>query len=90
MSTRALFYDKSKKQLMLVCPIGAIGASAHPMVAFSGFYESPGPLPLGEACGIVPPHRKGHLNGSKVGTYCTGIAVLFAVALAADGAIRSE
>ncbi len=34
------------------------------MAVFSGFYESPGPPPLGDARGIVPPHgddrRKGH------------------------------
>jgi hypothetical protein len=27
------------------------------MALFSGFYESPGPPPLGDARGIVPPHR---------------------------------
>jgi hypothetical protein len=47
---------KSKKQPTLACPIDAIGASARPMVVFSGFYESPGPPPLGDACGIVLPH----------------------------------
>jgi len=31
---------KWKKQPALVCPIDAIGASARPMVVFSGFYES--------------------------------------------------
>ena len=56
---------KSKKQPALVCPIDVIGASAHPMVVFSGFEESPGPPPLGDACGIVPAHRDGHQNGQQ-------------------------
>ncbi len=46
-------------------PIDAIGASAHPMAAFSGFYESPGPPPSGDAHGIVPPHRNDHWNGHQ-------------------------
>jgi hypothetical protein len=29
------------------------------MAAFSGFYESHKPLPLGDARGIIPPHRDG-------------------------------
>jgi hypothetical protein len=37
------------------------------MAAFSGFYESPGPPPLGDAHGIVPPHRDGHQNGHQSG-----------------------
>ena len=40
--------------------LGNIRASACPMVAFSGFFESPGPHPLGDVRGIVPPHRDGH------------------------------
>ena len=40
---------------------------ACPMAAFSGFYESPGPPPLGDAHGIVPPHRDGHQNGHQSG-----------------------
>ena len=58
------------------------------MVAFSDFYESHEPSPLGNACGIVPPHCDGHRNGQESGTFC--IFVLFAVALAAAGVIRSE
>jgi hypothetical protein len=53
------------------------------MVAFSGFYESPKPPPLGEVRGIVPAHHHGH-----GGVFC--IVVLFDVALAAAGAIRSK
>ena len=37
------------------------------MVMFSGFYESHEPPPLGDACGIVPPHRDGHRNGQQSG-----------------------
>jgi hypothetical protein len=36
--------------------------SARLMVGFSGFYESHKPPPLGDARGIVPPHRDGHLR----------------------------
>ncbi len=37
------------------------------MVAFSGFCESHEPPPLGDARGIVPPHRHGHPNGQQSG-----------------------
>ena len=79
---------KSKKQPALACPIDAIGASARPMVAFSGFCESREPPPLGNALGIVPSHRHGHQNGQQSGYML--IVVTFAVALAAAGAIRSD
>ena len=39
----------------------------HWMVVFSGFYESHGPPPLGDAHGIVPSHRYGHQNGQQSG-----------------------
>jgi len=58
---------KLKKQPALVCPIDAIGVSARPMVAFSGFYESPEPPPSGDAGGIVPPHRDDHQNVHQSG-----------------------
>ena len=63
MSTGALFTMKCPKQPALVCPIDAIGASARPMVAFSGFYEGHQPPPSGNVSGIVPPHCDGHQNG---------------------------
>jgi hypothetical protein len=44
---------KCKKQLALVRPIGNIGASACPMVAFNGFYESHEPPPSGDVRGIA-------------------------------------
>ena len=44
-----------------------IGASARPMVAFSGFYESHEPPPSGDASGIVLPHRHGHRNDQQRG-----------------------
>ena len=47
--------------------LGNIRASACPMVAFSGFYESHEPSPLGDACSKVPPHRDGHWNGQQSG-----------------------
>ena len=48
----------------------AIGASARPMVAFSGFYESHEPPPSGDVRGIVLLHRDGHRNGQQEGTFC--------------------
>ncbi len=44
-----------------------IRASARPMAAFSGFYESHEPPPLGDAHGIVPVHPDGHHNGLQIG-----------------------
>ena len=58
---------KSKKQPALVCPIDAIGVSACPMVAFSGFCENHKPPPSGNVRGIVLPHRHGHQNGQQSG-----------------------
>ena len=58
---------KSKKQPALACPIDAIGMSACPMAAFSGFYESHEPPPSGDARARVPPHRNGHQNGQQRG-----------------------
>ena len=37
------------------------------MLAFSGFYESHGPTPSGDARGIVPAHCNGHCNGQQSG-----------------------
>ena len=45
--------------------LGNIGASACPMVAFSGFYESHEPPSTGDVHDIVPLHRDGHWNGHK-------------------------
>ncbi len=73
----------------MACPIDAIGASARPMVAFSGFYESHEPPPSGDARGIVLPHRHGHQNGQQRGGGVLLIVVLI-VFLAAAGAIRSK
>ena len=44
-----------------------IGASACPMAAFSGFYESYEPPPSGDGRGIVLAHRDGHHNGRQTG-----------------------
>jgi hypothetical protein len=56
------------------------------MVAFSGFYESHEPPPLGDARGIAPLHRNGHRkNGQQ-----SGYMFIMIVALVATGAIRSE
>ncbi len=58
---------KLKKQLALVCPIDAIGASVCQMVAFSGFYESHEAPPWVDMRGIVRPHRDDHQNGHQSG-----------------------
>jgi hypothetical protein len=58
---------KLKKQPALTCPFDNVGASARPMVAISGFYESHKPPPSGDARGIVPPHCNGHRNGHQSG-----------------------
>jgi hypothetical protein len=58
---------KCKNQPALACPIGNIGASAHPMAAFSGYYESHEAPPSGNVRGIVPLHRDGHRNGQQRG-----------------------
>jgi len=53
---------KLKKQPTLVCPIDAIGASARPIEAFIGFYESHEPPPSVNVCGTVPPHCDDNQN----------------------------
>jgi hypothetical protein len=58
------------------------------MAASSGFYQSPGPPPLGNVHHKVPMHCHGHQNGQQSVNFF--IIVLFAVALAATGAIRSK
>ena len=44
-----------------------IGASACPMAAFNGFYESHEPPPSGDARSIVPAHRHGHQKCQQSG-----------------------
>ena len=61
------FTMKCKNDPALDCLIGNIWASACPMEAFSGFYESHKPPPSGDARVIVPPHRDGHQNGQQRG-----------------------
>ena len=46
--------------ILLIVALAAAGryvVSSRPMAAFSGFYESPGPPPLGGGLGIAPVHR---------------------------------
>ncbi len=69
MSTSNLFLqvdnEKTQKKMAYVWPIATIGCNTRPMAASSGFYQSPGPPPLGDAHGIVPAHCRGHQNGQK-------------------------
>jgi hypothetical protein len=70
MSTGALFHDEMSETTGVGVTHCNIGASARPMVAFSGFYESPGPPLSGDARGIVLTHRHGHRNGQQRGGAC--------------------
>ncbi len=45
--------------------LGNIVASARPMAAFSGYFESHEPPPSGDTCGILPAHCNGHQNGQQ-------------------------
>ena len=58
---------KDSEFVALQCPFYNIRANACLMAASSGFYESHGPTPLGDACGIVPVHRHDHRNGQQSG-----------------------
>jgi hypothetical protein len=89
MSTVALFYDEMSETTGVGVTHCNIRASARPMVAFSGFYESHETPPSGNASGIVPPHRHGHRNDQQRGGGLLLIVVL-TVALAATGVILSE
>jgi hypothetical protein len=53
------------------------------MVAFSGFYESHEPPPLGDVQGIAPLHRDGYQNGQQ-----SGYMFIMIVALALGDALR--
>ncbi len=57
--------ENTQEKLAYAWPIACIGRNSCPMVASSGFYQSPGPPLLGDACGIVPAHRRGHQNGQE-------------------------
>ncbi len=68
-STRNIYLrvdnKKTKKKLAYAWPIACIGHNTCLMAASSGFYQSPGPPPLGNACGIVLAHCRGHWNGQQ-------------------------
>jgi hypothetical protein len=67
MSTGALFHNEMSETTGVGVTHCNIGASARPMVAFSGFYESHEPPPPGNAHSIVLVHRHGHQNGQQCG-----------------------
>ena len=67
MSTGALFHYEMSETTGLGVSVGNIGASARPMVVFSGFYESHEPPPSGDARGIVLAHCNGHQHGQQSG-----------------------
>ncbi len=45
--------------------MASIGRNTCPMVASSGFYQSPEPPPSGDVGGMVPGHRCGYQNGQQ-------------------------
>jgi len=79
---------KCREQPDLACAFYNIGASARPMVSFSGFYESLKPPPLGNARGIVNRIAMAIETANKLGTSCIIIELI--VALAAAWAILSK
>jgi len=63
-SCQCTFVENKRHTTVRFC---YIGASARPMVAFSGFCESHKPPPSGNAHGIIPPPLHGHRNGLQSG-----------------------
>ncbi len=57
--------EKTQKKMAYVRPIATISRNTCLMAASSGFYQSPGPPPSGDKCGIVPAHRCSHQNGQQ-------------------------
>ncbi len=51
--------------MVFVWLTATIGRNTCLMVAFSGFYHSPGLSPLSDLHGIVPVHRRNHQNGQQ-------------------------
>ena len=66
------------KQPGYACPFYAIGASACLMTAFSGFYKSHEPPPLGDVRDIVPAHHHVH---QKRPAKCVHFTLLFCLLL---------
>ena len=64
---RRLKLLKDNEFVALRYPFYNIGASAHPMAAFSGFNGSHDPPPSGDARGIVPLHHDVDQNGQQSG-----------------------
>ncbi len=84
-----LFHDEKTKKIMAhTWPIAIIGRNTGPMVLSSGYYQSPGPPPLGNLRGIVPAHRRGHQHGQQ--SWSIFVVVSFAATLAATRAIPSN
>jgi hypothetical protein len=51
-------------------PLGQYGATSPPMAASSGFWSSPGHVPLGNAICIAPAYCRGHQNGQQRRCMC--------------------
>ncbi len=57
-------------------PLGQYGVISHPMAASSGFPNSPGHAPLGNAICIAPVHRHGHQNGQQLRNILMPLSIL--------------
>ncbi len=57
---------KVRKIAVCVTDFIYITHNTHPVPLTSGFRGSPGPPPLGNACGIVPVHHYSHLISQQV------------------------
>ncbi len=80
--------EKTRKKTVYACLMASIGCNSCPMAASSGFYQSAGPPPLGDARSMVLAHRRPLKWPAKLIHLFE--AILFAVALAAAGAIWSK
>ncbi len=58
-------HEKKHKNTAYAWPIATISRNTCSIVASSGFYQSPGPSPLGNLCDIVPAHHHGHQHGQQ-------------------------
>jgi len=81
---------KCKNHPALACPIGAIGASAHPMAVFSGFRKATDLLHQGMRLVSYCCNAMAIKTASKVCTLCCIIVLLIASLVLAAWAIRSK
>jgi hypothetical protein len=78
---------KVRKIAVCVTDFIYITHNTHPVPLTSGFRGSPGPPPLGNACGIVPVHHYSHLISQQVWRF---FCLFLHMTLLFTGAILSE